>query len=380
MKQLKISFFVFLMLVSCQHKPDMQNVNSSERNDADGFHAEKFSLERYNGYNLLTVYSPWQQAGSNSFSYLTGPGNALIPDSLENIPFIKWPVERAVIMSTTYVPFLDTLNVLSCVKGVSGLKFIYNEKLRSLIRDGYVRDVGYDQNLNIEVIAEIDPDVVFMYGVQSGVVQTKKKLEELGIPVVLCADYLEPDPLGRMEWLRFFAAFFNKIDLADSICMDIRNKYMAVAEKASDERNRPKVLLGMPWKDTWYIAGGNSYAARLITDAGGSYLFGDLQNEEAVPVDIEAVFLKAMDADIWLNPGVANSMDAIIQHDERFSMLQVFTEGHIYANSKRLSSGGGNDYWESGILYPDRILRDLYAIFHSTVDSDSGLFYYFRLD
>lgn len=381
------SFSLFLLLIcfsffGCRNTHSDKNGKIAPDAEPQGKmkYAEKFSITMVGDNHLLSVYSPWQNASETVFTYLVGHNKANVPDSLHNLAFIQSPVKNAIIMSTTFISFIDTLGELSSITGVSGGQNSYNEELRKRIQNGSVRDVGYDYNMNYEVIVELNPDVVFMFGVQSGIVQTINKLKEIGIPVVLCADYLEPYPLGRTEWLKFFSIFYDKQEQADSIFNQIEENYNSLAGLYSTMRKKPTVMLGLPWKDTWYVAGGSSYAARLIHDAGGEYIYRDLKNTEARPIDIEAVFLRGLEADFWINPGVATSLSGILEHDERFELFSSFQKSSIFSNSKRRSPGGGNDYWESGILHPDLVLQDLIRIFHDSSIHRSALHYYFRLD
>jgi iron complex transport system substrate-binding protein len=381
LKSILIILLISSMLTACKYQGAQENNSRStaSRNTSHPAYAGKFTVERTGSYNLVTVHAPWQNAPDHSFRYLTGSDPQNIPDSLSHHTFIQTPVERAVIMSTTYISFLDTLGVLQSVKGVSGGSNIYHPLLRERFAEGSVREVGHDQSMNYEVLVDLRPDVVFMFGVQSGVVQTIKKLEEIGITVVICADYLEPHPLGRSEWLKFFAAFYDKERLADSIFAGIAERYNSVAEAAVENSAEPSVFLGLPWKDAWYVAGGRSFAAQLISDAGGTYIFEDEAHAEARPVSIEKVFLHALEADIWINPGVATNRRTIIDHDRRFEMLNAFQQDRVFNHTKRVSPGGGNDYWESGVLRPDRLLEDLSAIFRDPRVKESELFYYERL-
>lgn len=342
-------------------------------------YAEKFTMERTGPYRLISVHAPWQNASDNSFRYLTGSDPEGIPDSLSHHTFIQTPVERAVIMSATFISFLDTLDVLHTVMGVSGGSNIYHPSLRKRFESGEVREVGYDHSMNYEVLVDLQPDVVFMFGVQSGIVQTIKKLEEIGIPVVICADYLEPHPLGRSEWLKFFAAFYEREQQAGEIYTGIAERYQAIAEAASGNSPRPSVLLGLPWKDTWYVAGGRSFAAQLISDAGGRYIFDDEDHAEAKPVSIERVFMRGLEAEIWMNPGVATNRRMILDHDRRFEMLNAFQQKRVFNHTKRVSPGGGNDYWESGVLRSDLVLEDMAAIFRDQHVNNNALFFYERL-
>ena len=52
----------------------------------------------------------------------------------------------------------------------------------------------------------------------------------------------------------------------------------------------------------------------------------------------------------------------------------------IYNNNERISSGGGNDYYESGPINPQKVLADLIKIFHPELLPDHELYYYKKLN
>jgi iron complex transport system substrate-binding protein len=242
-----------------------------------------------------------------------------------------------------------------------------------------VKEVGHDQGLNYETIVSLEPDVLFLFGVEGSVTAASQKLEEMGIQVVYCAEYLENHPLGKAEWIRFFAQFFGMEEEASHFFDRIDSSYQELAYLASESGEEPLVLTGLPWKDTWYMAGGQSFASRLIEDAGGNFLWKENPSSEAVPMDIESVYARAFTAGIWINPGVAGSIGELIRSDERFSDLPVVRTGRVYNNIARMNSGGGNDYWESGTVRPDLILADLIFLFHPSILPDHALIYYRKL-
>ena len=53
--------------------------------------------------------------------------------------------------------------------------------------------------------------------------------------------------------------------------------------------------------------------------------------------------------------------------------------GNVWNSSLRATAGGGNDYWESGVVNPDAVLHDLVNIFHPGLLPDSAMIYYRRL-
>ena len=342
-------------------------------------YATRFNVMEMDGYQLLQVFDPWQNSRNTTYTYILGTNPGLVPDSLADLPFIQTPVKRVVTMSTTHVAMISQLGMNHTIRGASGTGFIYDSLVRERIDAGLVQEVGYDQGLNYEAIVALDPDVVFLYGVEGNVTTASEKLNEMGIRVVYCAEYLETHPLGKAEWIRFFAQFYHLEKESVRFFNQVDSSYRQLVASASGQEERPGVMIGLPWKDTWYLAGGQSFASRLITDAGGAYLWKDNPSTEAIPMDLESVYSRAVMADVWINPGVANTLEELIRYDDRFRELPVLERGEVYNNNARMGREGGNDYWESGTVRPDLILADLISVFHPELLADHSMFYYRKL-
>ena len=358
---------------------EMKDSPEATAGDSYTHYAVGFRVQEYGSFRLLEVIDPWQQSQHVIFSYVLAPEGTPVPDSLTSIPFIKTPVQRVIVLSTTHVAMIDQLGSAESIVGLSGSKYIYTRAIRERIEAGEVQDIGYGQGLDYETMVGLSPDLVFLYGVEGNVMTTLEKLTELGIPAVFCGEYLEPNPLGKAEWIRFFSLFYEKEDRAASFFKEIDSAYNALAHLTSELSFRPRVLSGLPWKDTWYMAGGESFAAKLMEDAGGDYLWKDNSSTQAVPLDLESVYLRAVNADIWINPGAASSLEDIIELDERFGNLSVQKNGQVYNNDARSNAAGGNDYWESATVRPDLVLADLIEVFHPGLLTDHRFVYYRQL-
>jgi iron complex transport system substrate-binding protein len=276
---------------------------------------------------------------------------------------------------------ISALGEENSIAGVSGTNFIYSPEIKRNVDKGLVADVGYEANLNKELILNISPDLIMIYGIGSESAGYVGKLKELGIKVIINADYLETDPLSRAEWIKLFGSLYCKENLADSIYnkeVDRYTKLRSFIEQ--NNRSRPKVMLGLPFKDTWYISPGNSFISKLIADAGGEYLWADTESSLSMPYGIENVYLRGMKADFWLNISNISSRKEISSVDQRLDGLPCFKNDNLYNNNKRISEGGGNDYWESGGLYPHLILKDLANILHPELFSDHELTYYRKIN
>jgi len=344
------------------------------------YRAKKFILEKNKGYTRLIIINPWQGAANLSQSYnLVRRGNK-IPDDLDSSDIIFVPLKKIICMSTTHSAMISALGEDNSISGMSGTGFLYNENLNSRNKKGLISDVGYEASLNKELILKISPDLIMMYAIGSESSSYIGKIKELGINVLFNADYLETDPLGKAEWIKVFGVLYCKENLADSIFAEEVKKYNELKTHISEIiHNRPKVLLGIPFKDTWYISPGNSFISSLIADAGGEYLWQNTESLVSMPLGLENVYIRALNADYWLNIGSVKSKDEISAIDQRLNELPCFILGNLYNNNKRINRTDGNDYWESGSVYPHLILKDIATILHPEIFIDKELFYYKRI-
>ncbi|MFZ0283114.1 MAG: ABC transporter substrate-binding protein, partial [Bacteroidales bacterium] len=338
-------------------------------------HAKKFKIELRDGYSQVSVLDPWQGATNVVQSWFLLPRGKKPPAGIDTAEIIYVPVKNIVCLSTTHLAMISALDEAGSVTGFSGTKFIFDRELEEYVNNGSIREIGYEDNLNKELIAELNPDMVMVYGVGSESSGYTGKLKELGIKVFFNADYLEMDPLGKAEWIKLMGALYCKERLADSIFSSVEEKYTRLRSFISEKTGkRPDVLLGLPFRDTWYISPGNSYISKLIQDAGGNYLWKDKESPVAFPSSLEAVYLKALQAEYWLNIGTADSKTGICAVDPRLADLESFRLGNLFNNNKRISIGGGNDYWESGSINPQIVLADIAAILHPELFPDAELY------
>jgi iron complex transport system substrate-binding protein len=380
MRLLYLLIVTAILLSACTGQPG-SSVDTAGHGEGTHFtrYASGFRVSDQGSYTLITVTDPWQQSKNVIFRYVLAPEAELVPDSLKDVPFIKTPVKRVITLSTTHVAMIDQLGSAESIVGLSGADFIYSPTIRTMLESGEVKDVGYGQGLDFEAIVKLNPDVLFLYGVEGNVMTTLEKLTDLGIPAVFCGEYLETHPLGKAEWIRFFSLFYNKEEQSARFFNQIDSAYNALSLIASEAHSKPQVLNGLPWKDTWYMAGGKSFAAQLMEDASGDYLWRDTHSTQALPLDLESVYIRALNADVWINPGAAGSLADILLLDERLGDLEVLKMGQVFNNNARVSEGGGNDYWESGTVRPDLVLADLIKVFHPDLLTDHSFVYYRQL-
>jgi iron complex transport system substrate-binding protein len=365
MKYILYLLIIFISLLSsCIHSNEKGVTNTSEISSAlDNKYAQGFSIyNNENGY-ILNVFNPWQDAKDVQYKYLL-THNADISQSSVFNEVIPIPVSRIVCLSTTHIAYIDLLNNSESIVGVSGAGFVSSPNVRQMIDNGLVKDVGFEQAINYELLVSLKPQVVFTYGVGAEMAGYLQKLRDLKIPVVFIGDYLEENPLGKAEWLKVFGLFTGEQTLADSLFNEIDIEYNSVANSVAHISTKPKVFLNIPWKDVWYMPGGEGYMAKLIDDAAGNYLLSHLKGSNSYPFSLESALESGMDADIWINTGSVSSIDEIVSEHPILKTIPALTNGAVYNNNKRTNLYGGNDFWESGVVNPHIILKDLVEIFH----------------
>ena len=371
---MKYFLIIFVLLCSCRSPRNQEN--SRQKSPAGDGYAHGFSVTAKEGEYLLTVRNPWEKARNVELTYLLKErkNKGTERDSGANV--IYYPVRRVICLSTSHLAFLNLLGESGKVTGVSGAPYISDKLIIKGISDGKIRDVGYGSNLNYEEIIRQRPDVVFAYGVDGEISGFLGKFRDLGIPVVMVAEYLESNPLGKTEWIKFMAPFFGKVSQADSLFREIEKRYLRLAEQTAHLSDRPHVMVGLPYRDNWWVPGADSYLARLIADAGGHYLAGKAGNHESYVISMEDAIHIFSGANFWINTGMVSRKEEILSADPRFGKLPFFSTALIFNNNKRCTPAGGIDFWESGTVCPDVVLSDLIRIFHPELKRSDSLVYY----
>ena len=338
--------------------------------------ATGFEVEYHNNYKIVTVTNPWQGA-QESFRYVLVQCGTPAPQEVDGA-VIEVPVANIMAMSTTYLPTLDSLGMTDRLIGIDSYMWTTNKAVRARIEAGEVAEIGSGAGVNVELTLDLNPALVMTYGTGFSDYDTHPVLLEAGIPVALNGDFVEQDPLGRAEWMKFIALFFNREADAAEEFDAIAAEYQRVAALTASVPERPTVLLSSVYNGTWYVAGGNSYTAKLLADAGAAYLWADEGDVGALPLDFESVYAVAADADFWLNPDNSFwfSIEDVIASDPRYADFECLESGQLFNNNANVNENGGNAYYEVGAAHPEMVLKDLVRILHPHLLPDHELVFF----
>ena len=368
--------FIFLILFGCKQTCNMGEyiVDIYTPKYASGF-----SIVGAEGKKstILKVKNPWQGANDVETMLFIARGNEKAPEGFQG-QVIQGDAERVVCMSSTHIAMLDAVGAVERVAGVSGIDFISNPYIFE--NRNNIADVGYDGNMNFELLVAQHPDIVLLFGV-NGACAMEAKLEELGIAYAYIGEYVEEDPLGKTEWMIALSEIIGCREQGMEYFSEIPKRYEELKTVASTATSPlPEVMINTPYADNWFMASSTSYLARLIEDAGGDYIYKKNTSNNSKPIDLEEAALLAANADVWINVGNVASLSDLCSKFPKFANMPCVTKGKVYNCDRRQAPGGGNDYWESGVVNPDLILRDLIKIFHPELESDKEFVYYRKLE
>ena len=344
-------------------------------------HAEGFSLEYHRHYKVLTVNTPWPGA-RRSFRYYLVQCGTPVPRIRQGDQVIPIPIDTVAMLSITHLPHLILLDVVDRLVAVNDTDFVSSIAIRQRIEQGDVREIARGPSINTEVLLDLAPRLVMVSGNDQPGQNDHPALQASGIQFVINAEYVEPTLLGRSEWLKFTAAFFNREGRAEQYFDSIKEKFESfrALTQTIPRQQKPSVFGGSLFRDIWHVAGGKSYAAELIAVAGGRYVWADDTHRGAIPLSFETVYDRASEASVWITGGLQwRSRIDLLAANERYADFNAFKNGRVYNNNRRLSPLGGNDFWETGVVEPHLLLADMIKILHPDRLPTHQLKYYLRL-
>lgn len=321
--------------------------------------AEFFQLWQRGGDRLLITFGPAGTTDTTGLFLVPGEGGG--GEAPSGAVRVAQPLRRAALLSTTHASFLSALGRADAVVGCAHVDRLRDSLVLALARTGAIAEIGGAEGVDREKVLMLAPQALFVYPYGGGA-----NLTALGpLPVIPVAEYLEPDPLGRAEWIRAFGVLLGRDSLAQARFAAILQRYGQVRASVPPGLPRPEVFFGSSWKGTWSVPSGRSYMARLIDDAGGHYLFDDRRTDGNINVDLEQVLLVGARAAFWgrvldeqrpVRPG------DVAGDDGRILALPAFRgHGAFFANSRT------SDLFGQAGLEPDVVLQDLAAIFHPSL-------------
>lgn len=353
-----------LATASCSSATDKRTEAPKQKNELK--YAERLRMYQRDGYTVAEILADTPDRRVEQ-SYVLVPKGVTPPASDPNVTVIPVPISKALVYTSVHAGALDELGAPEVVKAVADAGYFKLPFVTDGLASGAIRDVGASSSPSSEKIIELAPQAIIVNQYQGADYHT---IDKLGIPVVKMAENLEQTPLGRAEWLKFIGALVGEREKADSVFSAVEKSYLAVSKQAKSLSKHPKVMTETMYEGVWNMAGGGSYQARLIADAGGDYIWKDDKTTGSLALNFEQVLERGADADIWLLNvfGYELTRDALMKLNPRYKNFAPVDHGGVY-----YCNSAEKPLFEDTPFHPDRLLADYIAIFSG---ADTPLRYY----
>lgn len=291
----------------------------------------------------------------------------------------KLPLKTAMVIPTSAISYLDELGLIAVIKGISQPDFVFNPKVIELFNQKKIEQIGSFDEIFVEKILLNKPDI-FITSSGPTLAKFHQQIKNAGIKILYIDEYDEKEPLARAEYVKIFGKLFGKEKEADEIFEEIEKNYNEIVSSVEKSDNKkPKVFANQIYGDVWYMPGGKSFQARLFKDAGGSYVWSDDDSESSLKLSFEKIFEKAANADFWLNAGDYKDLESLLETYKNYEWFTAAKNKNIYNWNKKSNVKGANDYFETGTVRPDLVLKDLASIFYPDLYPEHELYFYDRL-
>ena len=370
-----ILFIPLLLMLSCAStNEDKQAKNTLTKVPLS--YAKRFTIKTSADFTVLELHGNKNDSAITASFVLYKHQK---PDYSKEAYYIKTPISRVASMSSIYTTMIAQLKCEDKIIAIDNVDYYNNPFIQEQVKKGSIIELSKGPQVDIEKTIALQPDLFLTFGMGSPKDDVDKKLVQSSVHIAVSIDHLEETPLARAEWIKFFACFFNKESLADSLFQITEKKYKHLKNLAKTNLNKPSVLTEIKYGDAWYIPAGKSFIAHLIEDAGGDYFWKEDAKTGSSAQSFETVYAKAKDCSIWINLYNLNSKKELLSYDERYGLFKAYKSNQLYNNNKTQNALGYSNYWETGITNPDEVLADLIAIFSPTLMPNHEFAFYKKL-
>lgn len=324
-------------------------------------------------YTIADIANPWDSTQLLA-RYILVDRHTPTPSNLPNGTIVRVPLQSSVVYSSVHAGVIDEIGASEAITGVCDAQYYKLPTIVGRLKQGGITDCGNSTAPSIERIVELSPEAILVSPFQNA---GHGAIEQLHIPIIECADYMEATPLARAEWIKLFGELYGNRLAADSIYRHVASQYSQLARTAASVSTRPTVISEMLTDGVWYVPGGGSYAARLFADAGAYYPWSDNNSTGSLQLDFSAVYDRAHDADFWLIKTFGNNLTLsdLKTANPLNARIKAFANKGVFAANTSTCS-----LYEDFPFHPERLLREYINIFHPGVLPDGTLHYFCRVE
>jgi len=241
-------------------------------------------------------------------------------DGEENIVELAAPADKIIVLAPSVLEIINGLGAMELVVEVDNWSVMMAEPLV----EGF-EGVGDDQGLNIERIAELDPDILIT--LTGGPEDDYQKVRELGIEIYRVIDIKGIE--GVYDEIANISKIIGFEDKGKELVSELKKGVDEIYNQIKDlsDENKPRVFYEV-WNDPLMSAGADTFINDLIEKSGGVNIVAEDNLTGWPEYSLEKLIEK--NPDIIIAPMSLAADPSVIMDDERFSSIDAVTSGKVY--------------------------------------------------
>ena len=299
-------------------------------------YATEFSVYRYEG-----GYKYFHIVDGDDFFLV--PEGGEVPEGLdESVTVLQAPVSNIYLAATAQMALFISMDGTDSVRMTSLRQdgWTYDEP-KKLLDDGKMIYAGKYSEPDYEMLIDEECGLAIESTMIYHTPEVMEMIKDLGIPVMVDRSSYESNPVGRMEWIKFYGELIGKEDEAQAFFDGQKTKIESLNEFENTEKTVAFFYISTDGKAV--VRRGDDYIPTMIEMAGARYVFKDVFDESgrsSVPMTIEAFYDMAADADFIVYnasiDGSVNSMADLLSKDPVISEMKAVKEGNCWSTGSSM--------------------------------------------
>ena len=302
-------------------------------------------------------------------TFLVVAGDAPAPEGVPaDVTVLQRPLSHIYLVASAAMDYFRQLDAIDTI-ALSGQKAEdwYIDEARAAMQAGTMTYAGKYSAPDYETILAAGCDLAIENTMIYHMPEVVEQLEAVGVPVLVERSSYESDPLGRLEWLKLYAALLGKEDEACAYY----DSLLAALTPVLDQEPTGKTVAFFYVTTTGAVNVRKSgdYIAKAIRMAGGEYVSFDESGEEnalsTMTIQMESFYDTALDADVLIYnstiDGEITSIDELLAKSPLFADFKAVQTGNVWCITK--------NFYQESLALGDMIL-DVHAVLNNPDAAD----------
>ena len=278
----------------------------------------------------------------NDREYLVVAEGAAVPDGVpEKVTVLQQPLDQIYLVASAAMDNFEKLDAVSAIT-LSGRKESdwYIQGAQEAMRSGAMVYAGKYSEPDYELILSQGCDLAVENTMIYHSPAVLEQLERLGIPVLVETSSYETLPMGRMEWIKLYAALLDKEDEAEAL---FNAKMDSVADVLEQQPTGKTVaFFYITSSGAVNVRKSTDYVAKCVAIAGGDYVSFDESAEDnaqsTINIQMESFYHGAVDADVLIYnsiiDGELHTLDELVALDPLLADFKAVKSGNVWCLTK----------------------------------------------